>query len=95
MKLCLVSDASVRRPDKDGANDVNEWLSNMPWPMWVGGKDGAHAIADCARNSSICVDVPLSTICTSWPVPKHFRLNFRLWLDPLRGDGRSFLKEFS
>src|SRR6266581_9420883 len=53
--------------------------------MWVGGKGDVHAIADCARISSICAVVLSSTICTSWLVPSNFRLSFSLRLDYLTG----------
>jgi hypothetical protein len=53
--------------------------------MWADGKDDAHAIADCAKISSICAGVPSSTTCTSWPVLKHFLLSFRPLLDYLTG----------
>lgn len=46
--------------------------------MFVDGKDEALlVIVGSARISSICVGAPSFTICTSWPIPDRFWLNFR------------------
>src|SRR5258708_7140100 len=47
----------------------------------VGGKGDALGIEECARISSTCADVPLSTICMSWLAPSAFRLRFKTLLD--------------
>ena len=44
---------------------------SIPSHMSVDGKDDAHAIVDSAKTSLICVDVPSSTISTSWLVPNQ------------------------
>jgi hypothetical protein len=49
--------------------------------MSVDGKDDAHAIADCARISSIYAGAPSSIICMSWPAPDRFKLIFKTLLD--------------
>src|SRR6266567_1184610 len=49
--------------------------------MSVAGKDDAPVIAACARISSICAVVPLSTISMSWLVPSSFQLSFKPSLD--------------
>jgi hypothetical protein len=53
--------------------------------MLVGGRDDAHGIVDSAKISLICAGVPLSTICTFWPVPSCFKLIFKTLLDYLTG----------
>lgn len=78
-----LSYASANSAYKDVLNYANAWLSSTLWLMWVGGKGGALAIADCARISSICVAVPSFTICTFSLVPRGFWENIRTPLDPL------------
>jgi hypothetical protein len=48
-------------------------------------KDDVPVIADYAKISLICAGAPSSTICTFWPVPKHFQLSFKPPLDFLTG----------
>src|SRR5437660_12646060 len=81
MKPCSSSCANASRRRRDEPNSANGSLSNIPWPMWVGGKGDGHVIVDCARISSICGGVLSSTTCTSWLVPSNFRLSFRRLLD--------------
>jgi hypothetical protein len=57
---------------------VNEWPLSIPWPMWVGGKGGGHAIVAPAKISSICVAVRSSTISMFSLFPNCFNLSYRM-----------------
>src|SRR5260370_21660169 len=81
MKPCSSNCANVSRRHREGANYANELRLRMLWPMSVGGRGDVLVIAGCARISSICADVLLSIICTSWLVPSAFRLSFKTPLD--------------
>ena len=76
---------SANRPCKDVLNCANGWPSSILWLMWAGGKDDVPVIADYAKISLICAGAQSSTICTFWPVPKHFQLSCKPPLDFLNG----------
>lgn len=69
---------SVSRLHKGVLTCVNEWPLSIPWPMWVGGKGGGHAIVAPAKISSICVAVRSSTISMFSLVPNCFNLSYRM-----------------
>src|SRR5947209_9191670 len=83
MKPCSSSCVNANRPRKDELSCVNGWRWSIASHMLVTGKDDAHAIGDCARISSICAVVPLSTTCTSWLIPSSFRLPLNYLTDAL------------
>src|SRR5260370_37227912 len=81
MKPCSSNYANVSRRHRAGLNYANELRLSMLSLMSVGGRGDVLVIAGCARISSICADVLLSIICTSWLVPSAFRLSFKTPLD--------------
>jgi len=81
MKRGYPSYESANKLHKDELTCANGLQLSIRLLMLVDGKDGALGIADCARTSSIYAGVPLSTICTSWPVPSRFKLVFKMLLD--------------
>src|SRR3989442_1730555 len=81
MKPCSSNYANVSRRHKDGPNYANESPLSIRSRTSVAGKGDAPVIAECARISSICAVVPLSTISMSWLVPSSFRLSFKPSLD--------------